>query len=545
MRLSVLLVLITGLWAALFLPGLGDTELKGEEGRRILPAREMLRRENYVLPFSEGRPYHRKPPGINWAIASMFKITGVQNEWTARLPSVLGLLALALTGAWAGFRIGGGAMGLALGIALQVNGGMLEKARLVEIEALYVSLAGIGILAWAALWRTERGAWTVWLSTVIPFALANLVKGPVYLVFFYPIVILAQRRIGQGRALWHPAHFVSLVLALAPMIVWGFLVKQQLADSPPQILFDDEGHEILAKTPGEVWWQQISGRLSFAKINVKDWLELPFRVLLLLAPWPVLAWWLGGKNLSPPSARGPALRWALGWGLLGSIGLFCLLPATRARYLMPALGPVCLWAVLVLMENRPRHRLWQHFLLALFVLNSVVVLVAPWFLLAHALPAVLWNALVTAAVWAAWTRWRGPAQPLRSFTDMVWPLLVLTCGLVTTVLPKAHGQENVRPTAAAILALATQPGSIVAINPGPQPFLFYLGPRCTELVKISDLPDDTAYLLVQPKLWQGEAETKSKLMARGFTQVLTTVKDVRFDDGSGREYLLIGRAPKP
>ena len=30
------------LWAALYLPGLGSFELKGEEGRRILPARVIV-----------------------------------------------------------------------------------------------------------------------------------------------------------------------------------------------------------------------------------------------------------------------------------------------------------------------------------------------------------------------------------------------------------------------------------------------------------------------------------------------------------------------
>ena len=57
-------------WAAIFLPGLGSHELKGEEGRRILPGQQMLRSGEWVVPFSEGEPYLRKPPLINWVIAA-------------------------------------------------------------------------------------------------------------------------------------------------------------------------------------------------------------------------------------------------------------------------------------------------------------------------------------------------------------------------------------------------------------------------------------------------------------------------------------------
>lgn len=68
------------LWAALYLPGLGSFELKGEEGRRILPARVMVQSGDWILPRSEGKPYHRKPPLINWAIAGSFRLHGGESE---------------------------------------------------------------------------------------------------------------------------------------------------------------------------------------------------------------------------------------------------------------------------------------------------------------------------------------------------------------------------------------------------------------------------------------------------------------------------------
>ena len=103
--LLILTLLVT--WAAIYLPGLGGMELKGEEGRRILPARVMMRTGDYVLPYSEGKPYHRKPPLINWSIAASFKALGGESEFAARLPSALSVLLLALTAAWAGRILAG------------------------------------------------------------------------------------------------------------------------------------------------------------------------------------------------------------------------------------------------------------------------------------------------------------------------------------------------------------------------------------------------------------------------------------------------------
>src|SRR5256885_7449902 len=90
------LVLIIAVWAAIYLPALGSFEIKGEEGRRILPAMAMLENGNYIVPQVGSGAYFRKPPLVNWVVAASFKIFGVRNEWSARVPSVLCMLAVAI-----------------------------------------------------------------------------------------------------------------------------------------------------------------------------------------------------------------------------------------------------------------------------------------------------------------------------------------------------------------------------------------------------------------------------------------------------------------
>jgi 4-amino-4-deoxy-L-arabinose transferase-like glycosyltransferase len=57
-RLTALAIFVA-LWAAIYLPGLGSTEIKGEEGRRILPAVTMLETGNWLVPYLGGRSQRR------------------------------------------------------------------------------------------------------------------------------------------------------------------------------------------------------------------------------------------------------------------------------------------------------------------------------------------------------------------------------------------------------------------------------------------------------------------------------------------------------
>ena len=80
-RWKLFLILLFA-WAVIYLPGLGRQGLRGEEGRRVLPAVEMLRTGNWVLPRIAGLDYYNKPPGINWLVAASFVLTGEQSELT-------------------------------------------------------------------------------------------------------------------------------------------------------------------------------------------------------------------------------------------------------------------------------------------------------------------------------------------------------------------------------------------------------------------------------------------------------------------------------
>src|SRR3982751_4423800 len=121
-------ILVTAVWAAIYLPALGSFEIKGEEGRRILPAMAMLESGNYLVPQVGSDTYFSKPPLVNWLVAGSIKVFG-RSEWAVRLPSVLAVLAVAfafLTAARAVLGVKGATIGALIWLTTI---GIIEKGR--------------------------------------------------------------------------------------------------------------------------------------------------------------------------------------------------------------------------------------------------------------------------------------------------------------------------------------------------------------------------------------------------------------------------------
>src|SRR4029077_13456459 len=208
-------------WALIYLPSLGSIATKGEEGRRILPAIRMLETGNYIVPQVGSYPYYRKPPLVNWIVAGSFKVFGVRNEWTSRLPSALAVLAVSIAFVTVA-RAGLGPKGsLIAALILMTNIGAIEKSRLIEIEALYVSLCGLAIIFWLSFFLQKKSPWLMWLPASVFLGLGLLAKGPTHLVFFYGIVIAVLACSKSWRLLIHPAHFVALVVLIGIAAAWA------------------------------------------------------------------------------------------------------------------------------------------------------------------------------------------------------------------------------------------------------------------------------------------------------------------------------------
>jgi 4-amino-4-deoxy-L-arabinose transferase-like glycosyltransferase len=439
-RAANLLVVVL-CWAAIYLPALGSLEIKGEEGRRILPSVTMLETGNWLVPQVGSEPYFRKPPLVNWLVAISFYLTGHRNEWTARLPSALGVLAVALAFITLARASLGANGSLVAALIWMVNFGMIEKGRLIEIEALYISLLGLAMIWWLGFYYQERPPWLTWIGPSIFLGLGILAKGPLHLFFFYAVVVAVLYWAGDLRKLLHPAHLAGILIMIGIFAAWAIPYSHAV------------GRADLAQT----WSLQLTGRLTGDDFKLGHWLLNIPRALAYFLPWTLLLPLVPGAEL--PSARETNLHRALICGCVVPFLVVNVLPGSLPRYSMPVLVPASWLLAMTLTATEIRPPVW----------------------------------------------WAAPQIPpakrrLRLIITAALAAGIGICLYAALVVPSLQHRSKVKPIAAQIDALVPESEPLYAINPDYQPFLFYIRSRLVYARRLDDLPLTARYLLVQPEM---------------------------------------------
>ncbi|MFT5465986.1 MAG: 4-amino-4-deoxy-L-arabinose transferase-like glycosyltransferase [Verrucomicrobiales bacterium] len=324
MKLWHAIALIVVVWAGLYLPYLGSREIHGEEARRILPARTMLENGDWIVPRIAGEEYSRKPPLINWSIASAIVLTGVDNEFSARLPSVLWLLAFGVVAAWALSPRLGVWRAACVPLFMLTTIAMLDKGRMAEIEAMYVAQTGIAFVLWARWWAEGRN-WLAWTIPWLVLGVGLLAKGPIHLLFFYPVVVATLIRARRIKELISPAHLLGIVLMIAVFAPWAWLNLSRVQD---------------AGASSGVWSQQLLARIFPANLDWGRWAIRPVQVLADFLPWtPILIWaWI--KTRAELKTAEHTDRWTCvirgsQTGILIGYAIVLLAPEGLPRYAQP------------------------------------------------------------------------------------------------------------------------------------------------------------------------------------------------------------------
>ncbi len=316
---AVLVVLLV--WAVIYLPALGSIAIKGEEGRRILPAIAMLKSGNYIIPEVGGNPYFRKPPLVNWLVAASFRIFGGRNEWTARLPSAVAVLAVAIAFVTVARASLGPRGSIIAALIWMTNIGMIEKGRLIEIEALYISLCGLAIIFWLSSLVQRRSPWQIWVPASIFLGLGLLAKGPIHLIFFYAIVFAVSWQMKEWRVLIHPAHFAGLAIMLGIFAAWAI-----------PFLHSTTTHVAAIK-----WSNQFTGRLQGIDFKFVNWIQNIPRSLIYFLPWVLLFPFVRFSKFH--DYAGHRVARALTWGIAVPFLIVNLIPGGVPRYSMPVIAP--------------------------------------------------------------------------------------------------------------------------------------------------------------------------------------------------------------
>jgi 4-amino-4-deoxy-L-arabinose transferase-like glycosyltransferase len=423
-------------WAVIYLPALGAIAIKGEEGRRILPAVRMLDTGNYIVPQVGSNPYYRKPPLVNWLVAASFKFFGVRNEWTARLPSALSVLAVALAFVTVA-RASLGARGSIIAAMIWLtNIGIIEKGRLIEIEALYVSLCGLAIIFWLSFFLQKKSPWLTWLPASVFLGLGLLAKGPTHLLFFYGIVIAVLAYWKDWRLLVHPAHFIGLAVMIGIAAAWAV----------PFV------HATTSQVAIDKWSGQYTGRLKGIDFKFPDWIQNVPRGLIYFLPWLLLFPFARFSRLQHQGEQ--RLAWALSWGTAVPFLAVNLVPGALPRYGMPAIVPAS----------------W---LLGMICASNALQSPRRWIIAEH-----FWAKIVAAFVGLG--------------------LVIGAIGYPVTAIVLKN-RQLVKRAAAEINALVPQNETLYAVNPDYQPVFFYVKAPVQYVSHVKNLPSNVRYFLVRNK----------------------------------------------
>src|SRR5438874_925473 len=431
LRAAATVVLV---WAVVYLPALGSIAIKGEEGRRILPAIRMLETGNYIVPQVGSNPYYRKPPLVNWLVAASFKFLAVRNEWTARLPSALLVLAVAIAFVTVA-RATLGARGSTIAAMIWLtNIGIIEKGRLIEIEALYVSLSGLAVILWLSFFLQKKSPWLTWLPSSFLLGLGLLAKGPTHLLFFYAVVIAVLVYCKDWRALVHPAHFVGLAVMLGVAAAWAI----------PFI------HLTTSEVAIDKWSGQFTGRIKAIDFKFSDWIQNIPRALIYFLPWLLLFPFARFSKLQEQSEQ--RLARALSWGAVVPFLAVNLVPGGLARYSMPAIVPAS----------------W---LLGMICAGNALQCPRRW--------------MKDERVWA---------KMVAAFVGLGLAIGAIGYPVTAIVL---RNRQQVKRAAAEINALVPPNETLYAVNPDYQPIFFYVKAPVQYVSNVKNLPHDVHYFLVR------------------------------------------------
>jgi len=506
---AFLFVLIT--WVLIYLPGLGREGLKGEEGRRVLPAVEMLKTGSWILPRIGGADYYSKPPGINWLVAGSFAITGRQTELTARLPSVVFVLIFVSLLIWMPSPWMGVPARLISAIIFLTNIALIEKGRLIEIEAVYISLTGIAILLWLNIWSINGLKWLLWLAPSIVLAFGMLVKGPFILIFFYSVVVSILCYSKKFRSLFSPWHILGVFLIIFLFLGWLYLAFQQTNASK------------MSSTMSSQLLTRIINKLDFLY-----WGQNVVRSFFVFLPWLLFVPMLWDKSLtSRIEPAGAVLFRGCRLGTVIGFILIILMPKMEARYTMPVIPIVCIllgWLLSLHTDFVSADRFWKNAILAFLVVSCLTAAAGLIFVSKSSATIIALVLAVSATAVVFWKR--NEIQDTLSLTLMT--ALVFIVGMLQYTsfgLDIVTSQETRRPAALAINSIVPAGETIYIFKPTSylNPTFFRLRPPVDYVLDANDVNVQMHYLLIKEE--DLEVLKVDKKIASDSNQVLYELPD--------------------
>jgi 4-amino-4-deoxy-L-arabinose transferase-like glycosyltransferase len=492
------LALLVALAVALTVGTAGWGSLYNEtDGQYAGAAKVMVRDGSWLIPENDGIPRLVKPPLLYWALAASMKVFGI-NEFAARLPNALAVVAWVVVTFLIGREMGGISRGLLAGTVLLTSLGTFTLGRIVMPEPMFSAL--IAAAVYCVLRGLDnlrrRAAWFLgfWLFA----SLASFTKGWHGLI--YPLAILGVAALFSRENRMNLRGLISWQGALLFFLInlpWYIYVEFRFPGYLHNLLVAEQlGHVIGTSTPAT----------HYANVP-----RLQF--LLLQLAW-LFPWSLAILAALPIATRSVLQRWrletsfpalvVLAWFavILGSV----LLAGQRQDYYAMAMWPAIALTVAWLLE-----RLRIQPLIAISALFFAVSLAV-----ANVMPNIAADS-ASAALAERATAWTA----LASFDRTIWAALQTTAwvSLGGALLCVLIGLFCWRPT--------FKPGPIVAsavcLNLGAVSGMALVAPYFSLATVAADISERT------PIVYDGSIDTASSLLFYSDSPVILLDQDPNDD----------------
>ncbi len=299
------LLALCALWAIIYIAGLSQPPLLDDvDSVHAEAGREMVLRNDWVTIYTDGIRYMEKAPMLYWSLAGSYRVFGIA-AWSARLPLVLSVLALA----WATYLLGryvyGPAGGLYSATAMVTSLGLYIYTRFLIPEVMVALWLTLGYYFFLRAIESEQPSrWACW-GFAASCALNVLTKGLIGLVFpaaAIGIYLLITRRMRRLLKL----HLVSsTIVFLAIAAPWHVLaaLRNPAQGQAPSFLWLYFINEHLMRFLGK----RVPAGFDTVPLGL-FWLEtiawlLPWCIFLPQALGDLPAWWRQVRSPAPQLDR--------------------------------------------------------------------------------------------------------------------------------------------------------------------------------------------------------------------------------------------------
>lgn len=250
-----------------------------DEAIRALVAFEMKQSGNYIVPTIGGDVYLKKPPLYNWIICGSFSATGIYNEFSSRLPTVLFLVLFAIILFLLNKPVLGNGYAFILAFAFITSGRILfyesQKGLIDVLFSLVIYLNFYAI--YKAFTAKNRGYYLI-LSYIL-CVIAYFLKALPAFVFQVLIIFGAVYVFKNIKPLLSKWNFIGLFLLILFIgYYYLFYFSEAPSSNNPQNLFNVLFVESIKRT----------GIYLGTSSTILHFITFPFEFLFHFLPWTII-----------------------------------------------------------------------------------------------------------------------------------------------------------------------------------------------------------------------------------------------------------------